>query len=118
MKTSFLSAAVLFVGLLGAQYSTAQTTSDMIQETVKSEMQTIQEYVKLDVRQRTLVERHIMAREKDYSYAVYGKNLEKPDVEKAKNKIDSSFVNSMKNTLSGQQIFDLKPYFAAKQLKL
>ena len=54
MKTSFLSAAVLFVGLLGAQYSTAQTTSDMIQETVKSEMQTIQEYVKLDVRQRTL----------------------------------------------------------------
>ncbi len=118
MKTSFLSTAALFVALIGAQFSSAQTNSDIIQETVKTEMQTIQELVKLDARQTKLVERYIMGREKDYFQAVYGKNLGQPDVQKAKNKIDDYFVVNMKSTLSGQQISNLKPYFAAKQLKL
>ena len=118
MKTSFLSTVALFVALIGAQFSSAQTNSDIIHETVKTEMQSIQELVKLDARQIKLVERHIMGREKNYFQEVYGKNLEKPNVQKAKNKIDDYFVISMKSTLSGQQISDLKPYFAAKQLKL
>ncbi len=118
MKTSFLSTAILFFALICSQFSSAQTAKDILEETVKTEMQTINELVKLNATERAFVQRHIMAREKNYSAAVYNKDLNKPAVQKAKSKIDAAFMTRMASSLSEQQLSDLKPYFIAKQLNL